>query len=120
MLRENKPRRRGYPEDSQAHVHRRRIDGEAVLHLHSRVADCEDSIEKLLVANQQMTEHLKMLNDNIGRVAEVLEAWNNAKGFWATLKFMSAVTRIVIPVIAFFAALMLLIKTGQWIGSIKP
>lgn len=31
-------RRRGDPDDSEAHVHRRSTDANAVLHLHSRVA----------------------------------------------------------------------------------
>ena len=33
MQRENKPRRRGDSSDSQAHVHRRQVDGDAALYL---------------------------------------------------------------------------------------
>lgn len=107
-------RRRGDPSDSEAHVHRRKTDQDAVLHLHSRIADCEESIQKLLESQQQMTENLRKLTDNTGRLADVLEAWNNVKGFWWTLKLLSGGAKIVIPLIALGGAAWLFLKTGQW------
>lgn len=110
-------RRRGDPDESEAHVHRRKTDTEAVLHLHGRVADCEESIGKLLEAQREMTTNMRTLTDNMGRIAEVLEAWNNAKGFWVTLKFMSGFSKVALPIIAFTGALWLFIKTGQWLDK---
>ncbi|MFP5465152.1 MAG: hypothetical protein ACLGHR_10330 [Gammaproteobacteria bacterium] len=107
-------RRRGDPDDSEAHIHRRTTDSDAVLHLHSRVADCEESITRLLEAQREMTENMRTLTNNMGRIAEVLEAWNNAKGFWITIKFVSAFARVALPLMAFGAALWLFVKTGQW------
>lgn len=109
-------RRRTDPDDSEAHVHRRRTDEDAVLHLHSRVEDCEANIAMLLQSQQQMTEHLRKLTDNTGRLADVLEAWNNVKGFWWTVKALSAGARIVIPIAAVVGAVWLFVKTGQWRG----
>lgn len=111
-------RRRGDPADSEAHVHRRKTDHDEVLRLHSRVGDCEKSINKLLESQQLMTEHVKKLTDNTGRLADVLEAWNNVKGFWWTLKLMSGGAKIVIPIVALVAALWIFLKTGHW--EIKP
>lgn len=110
-------RRRGDPDDSNAHVHRRATDANAVLHLHSRIADCEKSIGRLLEAQREMTENMRTLTSNIGRVAEVLEAWNNAKGFWIMIKFVSAFARIMLPLVAFSGGLWLFIKTGNWMGK---
>jgi hypothetical protein len=107
-------RRRGDPTDSEAHAHRRKTDENAMLHLHSRVADCEESIQKLLESQQHMTENLKKLTDNTGRLADVLEAWQNVKGFWWTLRMMSSGAKIVVPLIAVIAAAWLFLKTGNW------
>jgi len=110
-------RRRTDPEDSEAHVHRRTTDSDAVLHLHSRVADCEDSIVKLLESHREMAENMKLLTDNIGRVADALETWSNVKGFWAVMKFASSAVKTLWPIAAFFAAIWLFIKTGRWVSG---
>ena len=98
-------RRRTDPEDSQAHAHRRKTDSDTVLHLHSRIADCEESILKLLEAQKHVTDSMAKLTDNMGRIAEVLEAWNNAKGFWATLRFMSAAAKVLVPIMVVTGAI---------------
>lgn len=113
---QHRNRRNSDPEDSQAHVHRRNVDSNAVLHLHSRVADCEESIDKLLASQAAMADNFKRLSENLGRVAEVLEAWNNAKGFWLTIRFVSAVVKVVVPIAALLVAVWVLLKTGQWVN----
>lgn len=105
-------RRATDPEDSQAHVHRRKTDSDAVLHLHSRIADCEESILKLLEAQKHVTDSMTRLTDNMGRIAEVLEAWNNAKGFWLTLKFMSGAAKVLLPILAISGAIWAVVKSG--------
>lgn len=54
------------------------------------------------------------LTDNTGRLADVLEAWNNVKGFWWTIKAMSTLAKLAAPVLLLFAAVWLFAKTGQW------
>jgi len=108
-------RRRGDPDDSEGHVHRRKTDSDAVLHLHARVADCEESIMKMLEVQNALTVNMQTLNENMTRIAEVLEAWNNAKGFWITVKFVSAFAKIVLPIAAIVGAVWLFGKTGQWV-----
>lgn len=110
-------RRRTDPEDSEAHVHRRATDTEAVLHLHSRVADCEESIIKLVESQRDMSEHIRQLTANMGRVADALEAWSNVKGFWVTMKFLSSFVKTVWPIAATIGAIWLFIKTGRWISG---
>lgn len=110
VVRQN--RRATDPEDSQAHVHRRKTDSDAVLQLHSRIADCEESILKLLEAQKHVTDSMTRLTDNMGRIAEVLEAWNNAKGFWLTLKFMSGAAKVLLPILAISGAIWAVVKAG--------
>lgn len=109
-------RRRTDSEDSEAHAHRRRADSDAVLHLHGRVADCEQSIRQLLESHREMALNMKSLNLNLGRVADVLEALGNLKGFWWTMKLMSTFAKAAIPLLALAGAIWLFIRTGQWNG----
>jgi len=95
-------------------VHRRKCDTDEVLHLHTRVGDCEESIAKLLEANKAMTDHIHRLTDNMGRIAEVLEAWHNAKGFWVTVKVLSGMAKMAIPIMVFAGAVWVFVKTGTW------
>jgi hypothetical protein len=108
--------RRDDAADSQASVHRRKTDADSVLHLHGRVDDCEASIKKLLESHREMAENMKSLNTNLGRVADVLEALGNLKGFWWTVKLMSAVAKATVPLLALAAALWFFAKTGVWRG----
>ena len=94
-------RRKNDPENSEAHFHRRKTDGETVIQLHARVDDHEEKIAAILSAQQEMTENIRQLTTNMGRIADVLEMWNNAKGFWATIKMISTGVKIIIPLIAF-------------------
>ena len=111
-------RRRTDPDDSESHVHRRATDGEAVLALHSRVEDHDRKIGEILETQRAMTENLKKLTENTGRLADVLEAWNNVKGFWWTLKLISSAAKIAVPMLAFVGAVWYFAKTGHW--EIKP
>jgi len=124
MLREPTPnahaarRRKHDPHDSEAHAHRRGTDDDSVLRLHNRLEDCEESIDKLLQSQHEMSENLKRLTDNTGRLADVLEAWNNVKGFWWTVKGLSAVAKIIGPLLVLMAAIWFFVKTGHW--ELKP
>lgn len=107
-------RRRNDPEDSEAYAHRRKTDADTVLHLHGRIGECEESIVRLLAAQNEMTENMRSLTDSMGRIAGVLEAWNNARGFWTTMKFFAAFAKVMLPIIGVSAAIYAFVKTGQW------
>lgn len=107
-------RRRHDPEDSEAHAHRRRTDEDAVIILHARIDDHDRHIKQILESQRDFSEYMKMLTANTGRLADVLEAWNNVKGFWWTMKVMAGGAKILIPLIAFCAAIWFFLKTGQW------
>lgn len=120
MQREHTPnphqarRRKSDPDDSQAHVHRRMTDSDAVLYLHERVDDHERAIEQIIASQRDMADNLKKLTENTGRLADVLEAWNNVKGFWWTIRMVGAVAKILIPIMMLGGAIWLFIKTGNW------
>lgn len=111
-------RRRSDPDDSEAHVHRRSTDAETVLQMHSRLDDHDRKLNKVFEILRSNAENLKSLNDNLGRVADVLETISNLKGFWITLKLISTVSKVVLPPLlilgAIFGALYLYLKTGIW------
>ena len=107
-------RRKNDPEDSQAHVHRRETDAEAVLRLHNRIDDHDQTINMLLDSHRDMSDNIKKLTENTGRLADVLEAWANVKGFWWTLKMIGSGVKIAVPVVAVIGAAWLFFKTGRW------
>ena len=94
--------------------HRRASDSEEITKLLIRVSYCESSIRMMIESNRETVESMTKLTENMGRIAEVLEAWANAKGFFSTLKFFSMVGKVLLPIVALFAAVWFLGKTGQW------
>lgn len=107
-------RRRNDPDDSEAHVHRRRSDTDAVLQMHSRLDDHDGKFIEVFEILRGNADSLAALNANVSRVADVLEAMANFKGFWMTLRLLSAAAKIIIPIIAVIGALWIFLKTGQW------
>lgn len=89
-------------------------DSDAVLYLHERVDDHERAIEQIIASQRDMADNLKKLTENTGRLADVLEAWNNVKGFWWTIRMVGAVAKILIPIMMLGGAIWLFIKTGNW------
>lgn len=109
------PRRRQHdPEDSEAHAHRRTTDADSVMRLHDRVDDHDREILRLDGTIGELVRNMKGLTDNTGRLADVLEAWNNVRGFWWTIKALSALAKLASPILLFLAAMWVLAKTGQW------
>lgn len=111
-------RRRHDPADSEAHAHRRATDADAVLRLHDRLDDAERRIDGHDEAVGSLVDNMKSLNQNIGRVADVLEALSNLKGFMLTIKLMSGAAKLLLPLLAVGAlvvtSIVLYVKTGQW------
>lgn len=91
--------------------------GDAMVHVHARLRECEDSIAGLIESNKKISETLEALAKNIGRVAEVLEAFNNAKGFWLTIKFLSAFAKVLLPILIVAGGIWVFLKTGNWRGE---
>lgn len=101
----------------KVHYHRRATDPEnAIIHLHSRVTDCENSIEKLVVSQAELSKEFKEVGDNIKSIAEILMAWNNARGFLSTMRFMAGFMKVVMIIAGFFIAIWVFLKTGVWTG----
>lgn len=112
-------RRRHDPPESEAHAHRRATDADAVLRLHDRVDDHDrrlDGHEKLI---DTFRTSIDSLNANMGRVADVLETLANIKGFWATLKMMSAGSKIVLSIAAAVVALWGGFKFLVWLAGVQ-
>lgn len=112
-------RRRTDPDDSEAHVHRRASDADAVLRLHDRVDDHDrrlDGHDKLI---DSFRSSIEALNQNMGRVADVLETLANLKGFWGTLKLISAGTKVLLTIAAGAAGMWGVFKFLVWLAGVE-
>lgn len=118
----NASRRRKFdPDNSEAHAHRRADDEGDVARLHVRIDDLAGiiggntrDINRIDGTLTQLAGTMQGLTDNTGRLADVLEAWNNVKGFWWTVKAVGTLTKLVMPLLVLFAAVWLFAKTGIW------
>lgn len=105
------------------HMHRRSTDPvNSMWRLHRRMDDCEKNVSEIKkdisdLKNQQgaLTNEFTQMNQHVGRMAEIMEAWNNAKGFWAVMRFMSAFAKVSVIVGGLAAAIWIFLKTGYWI-----
>lgn len=114
-------RRKHDPADSEAHAHRRATDDDDLARLHIRIDDIAGmvggntrDITRIDGTLATLVSSMQGLTDNTGRLADVLEAWNNVKGFWWTMKALSALAKLAAPILLFVAAVWVLAKTGQW------
>ncbi|MDZ7595882.1 MAG: hypothetical protein U0932_14635 [Thiobacillus sp.] len=124
MLRETTPnahavrRRKGDGAGSQEHAHRRAADDGEMARLHSRIDDHDRDIKQIIETQRVVAESIAGLTGPVGRLADVLETWNNVKGFWWTVKMLSSAAKVLVPLLLFaaalFAAFWLYAKTGQW------
>lgn len=119
MAIEKRTLRAGDGLDSKEHLHRRKTDRENALHAHVRLDDHEEKIvhltavtDQLLSGQTDLVKTLGKLNDNATIIAEVLTAWGSVKGFWATLKFISAAGRVLLPMIVFVGAVYAFFRYG--------
>lgn len=112
------PERALSPEAS-ARMHRRRTDDANYLRLHQRVTDCENSIGELKVGQAAINGKLDSISENTGKMTTILEAWDNAQGFWKTLNFLASSIKVVVTVFAFIGAMWIFWKTGNWLKLIE-
>ena len=100
-----------------AHFHRRQTDTDAILHAHHRLDQHEQKIDELLTGQAAgqiaLVDTMSKLNTNATRIAEVLDAWSSVKGFWTTLKFISAASKIIAPILLFVGGIYAWMRYGS-------
>ena len=84
------------------------------MRLHDRVDDHDSDILRIDGTLTRLVDNMQGLTDNTGRLADVLEAWNNVKGFWWTIRALSTLAKITAPLLLFIGAVWLFAKTGHW------
>lgn len=114
-------RRKHDPADSDAHAHRRADDDDDMARMHVRLNDLAGmvggntrDINRIDATLATLVDSMQGLTDNTGRLADVMEAWNNVKGFWWTVKALSTLAKLAAPILLLFAAVWLFAKTGNW------
>jgi len=68
--------------------------------MESKLKECKDEVDKSLAtlhgrldALTITAESIKQIHDDVQKMREIIEAWNSAKGFVTTIKFLSAFIR---------------------------
>lgn len=117
-------RRKHDPADSDAHAHRRADDDDDMARMHVRLNDLAGmvggntrDINRIDATLATLIDSMQGLTDNTGRLADVLEAWNNAKGFLITLRVLMSALKAILPIAVFLGALWIFLKTGRWIRN---
>ena len=69
-------------------------------HGERRLKECKDEVdESVKVLHRRMddfvkaTASIKEIHDDVKQMREILDAWNSAKGFVTTIKFLSAMIK---------------------------
>jgi len=80
-----------------------------------------DNFATLIDIQKQQGEQLKIQSaaqsqhsEHMRTMVEILQAWNNAKGFAATIKFISTAAKVIMPIIGIAGAIFIAYKTGVW------
>lgn len=113
-------RRRGDSDESEAHVHRRATDDDAVLQLHTRVDDHERRLDGHDHLIRGFAESIAALNETMGRIANVLELLRDMRGFWSVIKMISTFSRVVLGICALIAAAWGAFKFLVWLAGVAP
>lgn len=103
-------RRANDPDGSVSYRQRQEVDAQTLIMLEQRIEDCEASVRRMLAGQEEICTTLRSIKKSLDAVNEVVNVWGNAKGFWTTLKFISAA-------LALCGALWAFAKTGQWLAK---
>lgn len=103
-------RRANDPDESVSYRQRHEVDAQTLILLEQRLGDCEATVRCMLAGQDEICSNLRSIKSSLDAVSEVVQVWGNAKGFWTTLKFISAA-------LALIAALWAFAKTGQWLAK---
>lgn len=76
-----------------------------------KLKDCREDVN---VELDTIAKSMAKMQADIQAMKEILEAWNNMKGFASGVSFIATVIKVLAPVVAFFGGLYWLIHTGSW------
>lgn len=91
-------------------------ESEMINDLNERVLDCERKIKNVTEEQATVSLQITELNIHISRIADILEAWNNVKGFWSVMRLISNAAKVGMIIIGAILAVFIFIRTGHWIG----
>lgn len=76
-------------------------------------SDVQEQLRETRLAQQQLNEKMDEVLVAVGSVHEVMNAWNNAKGFVNTVQMISKVIKFLTPIGLLILAGWYFIKTGH-------
>ena len=79
--------------------------------LEDKLRDCKKDVDAEL---ETIALSIKQLQSDIQAMRDILEAWNNMKGFASGMRFFSTAIKILTPIVVFFGGVYWFFHTGQW------
>lgn len=94
--------------------------GGAIVVNEEKLKECRDEVDKSMAilhgrvdAFVQATSTIHEIRDDIREMREILDAWNNAKGFVTTIKFLSSLIKWISIVGGTIGLIWYFFKTGH-------
>lgn len=82
-------------------IDRRRLD-KVIEDLQTCQQSVNDRLHVLDIRSKKMEERQIEMFNKQEKIKDLLEAWDNAKGFASVIKGLSATTKIIAPILLFF------------------
>ena len=76
-----------------------------------KLHDCKKEVD---VELDSIAQSIKRMEADIQAMKDILEAWNNMKGFASGMRFVSTVFKVIMPIVMFIVGVYWLLKTGHW------
>lgn len=77
------------------------------------MSEVENKVAELEARLQEQKETLDQIHQDLKSVREIIEAWNNVKGFATTMKFIASAIKITVTVGGAVGFFWFLTKYGQ-------
>jgi len=75
-----------------------------------RLRECKKDVD---LEFDSITQVIKQIQADVQAMKEILEAWNNMKGFASGMRFVSAVIKILTPIVVLIGGAYFALKTGS-------
>lgn len=71
-------------------------------------------MEELRTELTTIRSKVETMEQEVASIKELLQAWENAKGFIKVIEILGKITKALLPTIAFIGAFWYLITSGHW------
>jgi len=76
-------------------------------------ANLEETLPQISATLKMLSEQSARQTETLNKMAEILEAWNNIKGFGKTLRFLSTWIKVISLIVLAWVAFVYFLRTGH-------